>query len=318
MLPDIIISSSVSGITHLNDRVLGEVNSDTYQSFIGAGTFYLSFSPLDYSQIFAPFSVRISIINGIPEFSCPYVNLITYGRGAFYLEICPPIVAGNTLPHCQSFERIHDRFVISLMEQCGHYLVIEDEKRSLPDGFFQLELSGKKPNMQVVRIESGYYIMVYDNVEHLYILSQNGESFTLSHSLEADVVEVDDKAITASKTTKFGHVVNNVYKQSEGVLSLFESTYKDGGAVLSTDDIPMDFLECIKYGIESRAMDYLAPDLDLSFEELREFLGSFSQIKSSPFESDSFALITKTNGANIAARFSFEITGSKINNIQEL
>lgn len=319
MLPDLIISSGVKGQIYINDRPLGEVDSETYQSFIGAGTFYMTFTPLEYKRIYPPITVKIKIEKGAPVFSCPYISIVDFTSGTFLLEITPPALAGNTLPKCLMFHEIESRFVASLMEQNCYYLVIEDEQKLLPDGFFQIPMEIERLSMEAISISGLTMLIVCDGKSNTHIFAKGEKGFALSLSLEANGYEAADNNLVVYKTTSFMHKIQNTYSVRNGVITLTNTEYETASPVIRDEEIVKDFLECVKYGVEKQALYYLSRDLTLSFSELKEFLGDYNEFKTSPFEENTYALIGKNDrGIYLASRFTFELMGGKIHNIQEL
>lgn len=316
MLPEIIIASNISGLVRIGDTLLGEISRSEYLSFIGAGSFYLGFTPFTSFKIYAPISVKVTISQGAPVFECPYIHIFNYKDNVYMLELEPPCLAAHTLPVCLDYKRIENRFTASLIEQNSFYVVIEDDTKQLPDGFFPIILSSN-PVMNIVSVNGASMVIVSDSCSHMYIFAKNEKGFYKALSLEADEYNIENDRFVIKKTTRFGHTLSNTYTEKNGSLLLSDTAYEINP--LPADDIIIDFLECVKFGIEKRALSYLSIDLELSFAELKEFMGEFSEFRRSPFDENAYALIGRNDGcAYLVNRFSFEIIRGRINNIQEL
>lgn len=316
MLPEILITSKIGGLVHIGENLLGELKTGGYLSFIGAGSFFLLFSPIASEKIYAPLTVKITIEEGTPHFDCSYVKLFNYKDNTFLLELEPPCLAAHTLPVCLEYKRLENRFTASLIEQNSFYIVIEDDAKQFPDAFFNLSVN-KRPSMNSVLINSAPVIIVSDSSGYMYFFTKSDKGFIMALALEANEYLIDNDRIIIKKITTYGHRVLNTYMMKSSAFVLIDSNYEISAQ--PTDDIIPDFLECIKFGIEKKALSYLSADLDLSFSELKDFIGEFSEFKASPFEDGAYALISKSEkGTYLANRFSFEIIRGRINNIQEL
>lgn len=316
MLPEIIISCETAGLIYINNSCLGEVNDNTYQSFIGAGVFYLKYIPFSSEKIYSPLCIKISISDDAPVFDSPYLHIFNCKNNVFLLELSPPPLAGHTLPVCLGFAVADNRFTVSLVEQNCFYLVIEDEQKEFADSFFPLDFNAT-PYIEMINVNNSAIILLSDNKSRIYAFCKNENKFQKALTLDADSWKQDDKYIIITKTTSNGHKVINSYTVENNRILLKDTSFNINPAF--DNDIVTDFLECIKYGIKSKALSYLSSDLSLSFEELRDFLGEFTHFKKSPFEQNAFALISQNKSGNSALnRFSFEIKSGKIYNIQEL
>lgn len=318
MLPEIIISCNKKGLIRIGDTLLGEVNEENYQSFIGAGSFYLSYTPISGKEVYAPITVKVSVENGVPIFECPYINIFNYKNNTFLMDLEPPCLAAHTLPVCLMYKRAEDRFIVSLIKQNCHYVVIEDERKQLPDGFFIVQIHNT-PLMDTGLISDVSVVILCDSKAHTYVFVKGEKGFYKALALEADEYKIEQDKIIIKKTTSFGHVVTNVYGVKNKTLALIDSNYEANPLPVQKENLIEDFLECVKYGVEKKALSYLSGDLQLSFSDLKEFLGEFSEFKTSPFEENAYALINRSDdGVYLVNRFSFEILGSKIDNIEEL